>query len=46
MWLVRLVKTEENVLQILSVGLSEAEVLADWSELRQKAQKVEKVAQR
>lgn len=37
---------KENVLHILDVRLSEAEVLADWPELGQKAQKVEKVAQR
>lgn len=38
-------KIEENVLHILDVRLSETEVLADWSELWQKAQEVEKVAQ-
>lgn len=46
MWLVRQIKIEESVLHILSVRLSELEVLAEWSELWQKAQKVEKVAQR
>lgn len=39
-------KIEENVLHVLYVRLSEAEVLADWSKLWQKAQKVEKMAQR
>lgn len=43
-WLVQLVKTED-VLRNLCVRLSEAGVLADWSEFGQKAQKVKKEAQ-
>lgn len=45
-WLVQLVKTEENILHILNVRLSEAEVLAERFELWQKAQQVENVAQK
>lgn len=44
-WLVQLVKTE-NILHILNVRLSEAEVLAERFELGQKAQQVENVAQK
>lgn len=45
-WSVQLVKTEENILHILNVRLSEAEVLAERFELWQKAQQVENVAQK
>lgn len=45
-WSVQLVKTEENILHILNVRLSEAEVLAERFELCQKAQQVENVAQK
>lgn len=45
-WSVQLVKTEENILHILNVRLSEVEVLAERFELWQKAQQVENMAQK